>query len=454
LQSDSTQAVTVLGKTYNVYIITEDLTDTLTDSEGTEPAATSTAQVEVDPNVGLIQIMTTQTSGSVSGEVSTQSLVSTNVSGGGGGGNSGGGGGGGGSTGGTTTGLTPTITKDTLPASVVGGAKPHGALSVSLDNTGTAAEKGYTVNVYASTDTTLDTTADTLITSVAKPTATVNAGKTTTLSIPITEVSASLDGAYYLIVQTVDSSSNSLSATSSSTVEISPPFVSLAEIVTTTLPAELVSGTVAKGTVTVDITNNGNVPSKGITPIDVTLSATPGVLGTTIVASSKSYTINPGKSTKVVEQIKSTPALADGSYFVVAQTTDPFAGRTSVASSTSAITVAAPFITLVSALGPATKSGDTLTITNDGNVPDNISKIATSLQVSTDPGGLDTVGAAVSATVGSPHILAGKSVKIHLSQWKSIFSSLSPGTYYLVIHFNDENGNSGIAVSSTALTIT
>jgi hypothetical protein len=154
-----------------------------------------------------------------------------------------------------------------------------------------------------------------------------------------------------------------------------------------------------------------------------------------------------------VVPIKSTPALADGNYFVVEQTTDPFAGGTSTASSASAITVAAPFITLVSALGPATKTGDTLALTNNGNVPDNISRIATSLQVSTDPAGADTVGAAVSATVGSPHILAGKTVKIHFSQWKSIISSLSPGTYYLVIHFNDENGNSGIAVSSTGLTL-
>jgi len=108
----------------------------------------------------------------------------------------------------------------------------------------------------------------------------------------------------------------------------------------------------------------------------------------------------------------------------------------------------------VSALGPASKTGDTLTITNNGNIPDNISKIAASLQVSTDPAGADTVGPAVSATVGAPHIAVGKTVKIHLSQWKSIISSLSPGTYYLVIHFNDENGDSGFAVSSTGLTIT
>jgi hypothetical protein len=438
LQSESLQPITVLGTTYNAYEIIED--DTTQNSEESTPA-TSTTELWIDPKVGIVQIVTTQTSGTDSGTSATESLESDNIPGGGGGGG-----------GGTVTGLTPTITKDTVPAAVVGGAKLHGALTVALDNSGTAAEKGFTVHVYASTDTTLDTTADTLVTSVVKPT-TVNAGKVATLSIPITELPASLNGSYFLIVQTVDSASNTLTAATSSTVVVSPPFVSLAELITTTLPTTLVSDTTAKGTVTVDITNNGNVPSKGVTPIDVTLSETPGLLGTTIVTSSKSYTINPGKSTKVVEQIKSTPALADGSYFIVEQTTDPFAGGTSIASSGSAITVAAPFITLVSALGPATKSGDTLTLTNNGNIPDNIIKLATSLQVSTDPAGADTVGAAVSATVGSPHILSGKTVKIHLSQWKSIISSLSPGTYYLVIHFNDGNGNSGFAVSSTGLTI-
>jgi hypothetical protein len=330
----------------------------------------------------------------------------------------------------------------------------HGAsLTVSLDNTSTAAEKGFTAHVYASTDTTLDTTADTLVASVVKTT-TVNAGKTTMLSIPITELPSSLDGTYYLIVQTVDSASNTLSVASSSTTFISAPFVSLVEAVNTTLPSPVVSGVTAKGTVTLTIQNDGNVPSKGLTSFYITASEVHGELGMGIYTSAKMLNILPDKSVKVVEPIKGMPIVPDGSYFIVEQTTDPFAAGTSIASTGAPITVETPFVSLTSALGPATKSGDTLTVTNNGNVPDNISKIATSLQVSTDPAGVDTVGAAVSATVGAPHILAGKSVKIHLSQWKSIFSSRSPGTYYLTIHFNDENGNSGFAVSSTGLTIT
>jgi hypothetical protein len=345
------------------------------------------------------------------------------------------------------------ITKDTVPAAVVGGATLHGAsLVVSLDNTGTAAEKGFTANVYASTDTTLDTTADTLVTSVVKTT-TINAGKTTSLSIPITELPASLNGAYYLIVQTIDSASNALSAVSSSTVVVSPPFVSLAELITTTLPTTLISDAAAKGTVTVDITNNGNVPSKGVTPVDVTFSTTTGVVGTAIASSSKSLTILPGKSTKETFQIKSLPVLEDQPNFLVAQVTDPFAGGISLTTFATVFEIEAPVINLASTLGPASKTGDTLTITNNGNIPDNITKIATSLEVSTDPAGADTVGAAVSATVGSPHILAGKSVKIHLSQWKSIISSLSPGTYYLTVDYNDLNGDTGFAVSSTSFAV-
>jgi uncharacterized repeat protein (TIGR03803 family) len=356
----------------------------------------------------------------------------------------------------TTSSLTPTLTSSTVPASVVGGAKIHGTVKVSLDNAGSTTETGYTVNIYAGTSSTLDTTADTLVTAVTKTPA-LKAGKKASLSIPITELPASLNGSYYLIAETVDSSSNIASAAGSSTVEVAPPFVTLTETLTTTLPAALVSDSAAKGSVILAITNSGNVPSKGVTPITVTASTTSGVVGTIIatVTPPKNLNILPGKTVKVMIPIKSIPSLPSDNYFLVAQTTDPFAGGVSTASSANTIDIAAGFIQLSGTLGPASlKTGDTLTITNNGNVPDTATALSGTLGFSLDAAGAVPAGSTLPGTVKTPKIAAGKSVKIHLTEWKSILSSLTSGVpYYLTVTFSDGNGGTVLAVSTTTFTL-
>ncbi len=317
-------------------------------------------------------------------------------------------------------GLLPMIVRSTVPSAVVGGAKLHGSLTVELTNSSGSQSKGFTVNIYASTNTALDTTADTKVTSITKSTLVKNE-KTVALTIPILSLPAGLpDGTYHLIAQAVDSAGNSASTATSSTVIVAAPFVSLSETLTSTLPPALVSGTKAKGTVTLLISNDGNVPSKGSTTIDITASLTSGALGTTIANLSKTLSILPGKSAKVAVPIKSIPALADGDYFLVAQVTDPFAGGTSIASSTGTTNIAAPFISLVPVFTTGIKIAAnstaiaSLTITNNGNVPPiGNSQIvlfaSASLDISESP-------QLVSQTVRLP-IRPGKSkiVKIHLT---------------------------------------
>ncbi len=145
-----------------------------------------------------------------------------------------------------------------------------------------------------------------------------------------------------------------------------------------------------------------------MTPITLSFSPISGVLGDTIASSSKSLNILPGKSAKVTFQIKSLPPLEDGVNFLVAGVVDPFAGGASFATDATSFNIVAPVITLASTLGPASKTGDTLAITNNGNVPDNISKIVASLGVSTDPAGADTVGGSAVATVGAPGTHPGR----------------------------------------------
>ncbi len=55
----------------------------------------------------------------------------------------------------------------------------------------------------------------------------------------------------------------------------------------------------------------------------------------------KNLNILPGKSAKVTIPIKTIPALATDNYFIVTQTTDPFASGVSIASSASTVDIAA-----------------------------------------------------------------------------------------------------------------
>jgi FG-GAP-like repeat len=317
-------------------------------------------------------------------------------------------------------GLTPTIVRSNVPSAVVGGAKLHSSLTVDLANSSASQEKGFTINVYASTNINLDTSSDTKVTSVTKSIV-IKGGKTVALTIPILNLPAGLpDGTYYLIVEPVDSSGNTASAATSSTVVIAAPFVSLSETLTSTLPPALVSGLKAKGTVTLTITNSGNVPSKGSTGIEITASTTSGLLGTTIANLSKTLTILPGKSAKVAVPIKSIPALTDGNYFLVAQVTDPLAGGTSIASSTGTTDIAAPFISLAPAFTTDIKiAGNgtaivSLTITNNGNITP-VGKSEITLFASATPD-ISESPQLIGQTVALP-IQPGKSkiVKTHLT---------------------------------------
>jgi hypothetical protein len=203
----------------------------------------------------------------------------------------------------------------------------------------------------------------------------------------------------------------------------------------------------------VSITNSGNVASKGLTPINVTASTVSGTLGTSITTLSKNLNILPGKTVKVTVPIKSTPALADGSYFIVAQVTDPFASGTSIGSSSTTTTVAAPFITLSAVLGPVTKlkAGDTLTVTNSGNIAETLPLTAT-IGFSSDAAGASPIGGTLSASKAY-HIAPGKSAKIKSNAWVKLTSGLVTGVpYYLTVSVTDGT-HSAFAVSTTSFTL-
>ena len=439
--ASSTSTVTVPAGSYTAYELHDTETDTDTTSGGT--ASTSTTEDYFASGTGLVQAV----SGPLSAPTGTLQLVSTDITSGGGGG----GGGGGGAV--TGTGIAPTIVKSTVPTAVVAGAKLHATLRLNLTDALATSEKGYTVRVYASTSSTLDTATDPLVTSVVK-TSTIKAAKTAPLTIPITTLPASLaNGTYYLNIQTTDSAGNTDSATLGTTVTVAAPFVALSETVTSPFTTALVGGAKGKGSVRVAITNSGNVASTGITPINLTFSTTTGVIGTSFATLNKKLNIPVGKTVTVAVPVKSIPVLANGSYYVVAQVTDPKGGIT-VASSTSTTTIAAPFVVLTASLAVTNiKAGVTIVVTNTGNVVD-LTHLTGTFTVTTDVAGLDPVGASISLTSARVNIQPNKSIKLHLKPTKASLAGLLTGVpYYLKLSFSDDTGNSGIAITSTPFTL-
>jgi hypothetical protein len=353
--------------------------------------------------------------------------------------------------------VTPVLSRLKVPVSAVSGTTVNGSASVTVtNNTQSTVSGNQTETTYLSTIPTLDTSAI----QVGKPvTKSVNLkpGKSAVITVPIkTLPQVSAAGNYYLLFQTTDSSGASSVVASSSTIAVGPASVSLAPVVTAVkLAAAVVSGSASKGSVSLAITNNGNVVSKGTTVIDITASTVSGVVGTSIAMLSKSLAIPAGKTVKVTVPIKSIPVLADGNYFIVAQVTDPFTANVTTASSAATTSIAAPFIAIGAVLGPVTKikAGDTLTITNNGNI-DDVSSFTTTLGFSLDAAGTQPVGATTTVASHKLTIKATKTGKIHLTGWSSILSGLVAGVpYYLTVSVVDATGHSSTAVSTTSFTL-
>ena len=95
--------------------------------------------------------------------------------------------------------LAPSIALSSIPPSVVGGAKVHGAVKVELTNASAATVKDKaTVALYLSADGTIDDTAA-LVTSVMHG-VNIKDGHASTVNVPVHSLPASLeDGTYTLV---------------------------------------------------------------------------------------------------------------------------------------------------------------------------------------------------------------------------------------------------------------
>jgi hypothetical protein len=346
--------------------------------------------------------------------------------------------------------ITPTILRNTLPDSLVSGGKVKAVVVVNETNSSSNISSGFiTTNIFATTD-----GAQTLLGTLHRK-VTLKAGKSTSVSIPITSIPAGLSGSYTIQAQSVDTAGNLQNVTGAS-VKIAAPFISLTEAVTKlTLPSSVLADSAIKATAVVKVTNAGNVNSAGITTVRLYASTDGTAAGGTLIGSlTRSLTIKPGLSTMVTVPITQIPAGLSGTYSIVAEVTDPNAVRTEV-NTGNTVKIAAAYVTLgatLSAPSPASAAPGksvniTVTITNTGNVP---STGAATINLGLTSDRTTELAGSVSST-RIEKILPGKPLVLKLKL--AIPATLSAGSYFPYFTFDQPLGNT-TAVGTTAIAVT
>jgi len=355
-------------------------------------------------------------------------------------------------------GLLPINTATAL-TSAIAGTKIHANTVITLMNPNATPATGVgTLNLYASTDGTVDTTS-TLIKTLVLNNLNVKATKSINVKDQITLLPTALSSGSYTLMALMMSPSGivDFSSTGPSFAVVSP-FIALSESLTTVnLGRSIVGGVATKGSVKLVVTNHGNIPSSGPTSFNITASPASGVVGTTIIAVTENVTIPAGKSKTITIPLQDIPTLADGQYYLVAQVTDPNNGI-SIASSASSFTIGAPVVSLAASFAAGSTavltSGATIILTNNGNIDDN-AVFSALIGFATDPAGTQTVPD-VSTTVFTKliHLKAGTSTSIHLDGWKSLILGLTKGVqYYATVTLTDETSNSAFAVDSNPVSV-
>jgi ELWxxDGT repeat protein len=220
-----------------------------------------------------------------------------------------------------------------IPTLILGGSSAHGVLDVSVTNDTHSPERGRaTIAVYASNDGTTIDANSILLGRVVRPMS-LSAGHSTRVPVRVTLPASGLPaGSYELLTRVIAPASNAADGTAG-TLEVDAPAVSLAaSFVGLQLPATVAAPGKAHGLAAVRITNNGNVPSSGITTVSLYASANGKVdaNATLLTRLSRSLHIAPGKSALLRVPIKQIPALAAEQYSILAQVIDA-QGQTSTA---------------------------------------------------------------------------------------------------------------------------
>jgi hypothetical protein len=209
--------------------------------------------------------------------------------------------------------VTLAFTKVMLPPALVPGARINAPVSVLITNGGPDLKGNYTVVLF--TDATLDGSHIFITQTTMK--LSLKTGKNKAFNFTLKGLPAAIaNGTYHILAQVIDPNGATNSIASSQTVLIAPPFVQLAASAGIVKPASILVG--KSGTISVVVTNNGNIDAVG--PIDLELGlSSDGVLpvvGVTLKAiMMKNTKIKAGQSKTFKIPFKLIAGLNPGTFF-------------------------------------------------------------------------------------------------------------------------------------------
>lgn len=216
-----------------------------------------------------------------------------------------------------TVDIVPTVTA-TLPTAAIAGEKTKASATVSVTNSGTGKLSGpVTIKLLASTDGTVDTS-DTQITTITKK-LTLKAGQTKQVKVKLGSFPAVASGDYFVVADVTggsgitETSTTNNQAASSSKVTIAPAFVDLSGMLSSAGTAKAGK----KGTLPMEISNDGNSEVKTTATVRLTITPQGGGTATTVDVPVK-LNLKAGASKNLKLKYAVPSSLAAGTYTVSA----------------------------------------------------------------------------------------------------------------------------------------
>jgi hypothetical protein len=240
--------------------------------------------------------------------------------------------------------LATSITRSTLPASIVAGFAVPAAVVLDVTNVSANTLKSdkVTVEVFASTNGVIDNSSIEL--AHTPRLLNLKSRKFLPVGLPFPIAPATLPiGTYTVLTRVVEPSGNNDDSTTGPTLTVQTPVVSLSETISrTTIPASAAAGAKSRALVVVKISNGGNIITPGKTTVSLYASQSGFVDG---AASRMNFVIpplriRPGKFALVVLPAKQIPAVAAGMYTILVQVIDANGGTSTVTSGVLNITSA------------------------------------------------------------------------------------------------------------------
>ena len=234
--------------------------------------------------------------------------------------------------GGVTGVLTPTIGKSTVPKAVISGKPAHGTISVKLTNSSGSTVKGFaTVMLLASLDTTADAGDSTVLT--LKKKVNLKAHKSATFSLSVKSLPAGiLAGTYTLLAEAIDPSGNAAATSTGPTITTAAPFVQLSETIGAVSPATIKGG--KTGTVSVTLTNSGNIDTSGNAVILIGGSSDDANETAAFTAPNKALKVKAGKKLTVKLKFTAPANTAAGTYHPYVSISQNASNATAIGSGT------------------------------------------------------------------------------------------------------------------------